>query len=123
MSAAAFCGRIEETLAQLRIHPLEGRVAEVGRERREIVLGQRIVFRRLEELAGEDGRRIVLEAVEHAGLQRRVDFAERQRRRGGAHQAQAFGDDRIRQRADLQAGQIFGPFTGFFASTLREPKL
>ena len=49
----------------------------------------------------------MLQPVEHAGLQRRVDFAERQRRRGSAHQAQAFGDDGIGQRADLEAGEIF----------------
>ena len=100
-------GGVEEAFAQLRIHPVERRFAEIGRERREIMLRQRVVLRGLVELAGEDGRRIMLEPVEHAGLQRRVDFAERQRRRGRAHQAKAFGDDGIGQRPDLEAGEIF----------------
>src|SRR5258708_14382042 len=105
-------GGVEETFAQLWIHPVEGRVAEVCRQRREIMLGQRVVLRGLVELAGENGRRIMLQPVEHAGLQGRVDFAERQRRRGGAHQASTFGDNRIRQCPDLEASQIFRAFYG-----------
>jgi hypothetical protein len=70
------------------------------------MLRQRVVFRGFVELAGEDGRRIVFQPVEHAGLQRRIDFAERQRRRGGTHQAKALGDDGIGQCPDLEAGQI-----------------
>ena len=70
------------------------------------MLGQRVVLRGLEKLAGEDGRRIVLEPVEHTGLQRGVDLAEGERGRRRAHQAQAFGDDRIGQRPDLQAGEV-----------------
>ena len=101
---------VEESFAQFRIHAGEGGVAEIGRQRREIVLRQRIKFGGLEELAGDDGRRIVLEAVEHAGLQCRVDFTERQRRRGRPHQAQAFGDHGIGQGPDLEAGQILGRF-------------
>ena len=70
------------------------------------MLRQRVVFRGFVELAGEDGRGIVFEPVEHAGLQRRIDFTERQRRRGGAHQTKTFGNDGIGQRPDLEAGKI-----------------
>src|SRR6478736_5441309 len=59
------CG-IEKTLAQFRVHAVEGDVTEIDRKRREDVLRQRVVLRGLEELAGDDGRRIVLEPVEHA---------------------------------------------------------
>src|ERR1043165_4938281 len=98
--------RIDESLAHLGVHALQCRLAEIDRERREVVLGQRIELGGLVELAGDDRRRVVLQPVEHAGLQRGVDLAERERRRGRAHQAQAFGDDRVRQGADLQARQI-----------------
>src|SRR5882724_9451528 len=107
---AGLLGGIEKPLAQFRVHPIEGCIAEIGRQRREIMLRQRIVFRGFVEFAGEDGRRIMLEPVEHAGLQRSVDFAERQRRRGGARQAKTFGDDGVRQRPDLEPGEIFGAF-------------
>src|SRR6202790_5060816 len=100
-------GGIEKSLAQFRLHARERRLAEIRRQWREIMLRQRVVFRGFVEFAGEDGRRIMLEPVEHAGLQRRVDLPERQRRRGGAHQAQALGDDWIGQGSDLQPGQIF----------------
>src|SRR5215468_5678394 len=60
--------RVEKALAQFRAHAVERGLAEVGRERREIVLGQGVVLRGFVEFAGEDGRWIVLEAVEHAGL-------------------------------------------------------
>src|SRR5215470_2593804 len=95
-------GGIEKALAQFRVHAVERGLAEVGRQRREDVLRQRVMLRGLVELAGQNGRRIVLETIKHAGLQRGVDFAERQRCRGSAHQAQAFGDHRVGERADLE---------------------
>src|SRR6267154_2640890 len=101
-------GRVEKSFTQLRIHPIECRFAEIRRERREIMLRQRVVLGSLVELAGENGWRVMLQPVEHAGLQRRVDFTERQRRRGSAHQAKTLGNDGIRQGSDLEAGQIFG---------------
>src|SRR6202158_841687 len=97
---------VEKSLTQVWIHPIECRVAEIGCERREVVLRQRIVLRGFVELAGEDGRGVMFEPVEHAGLQCRIDFAERQRRRGRAHQAKALRDDGIGQSSDLEAGQI-----------------
>ena len=48
--------------------------------------------------------RVVLVAVDDAGLQRRVDLAERHRRRAGAHQLDRLHVDRRLDRADLQAG-------------------
>src|ERR1700675_509598 len=110
MGASIGCrlfGCVEKSFTQFRVHPIERRIAEIGRERREIMLRQRVVLRRLVELAGEDGWRVMLESVEHAGLQGRVDFTERQRRRGCAHQAKTLGDDGIRQGSDLEAGEIF----------------
>src|SRR5579862_1565069 len=50
----------KETVARLCIHFLEGRIAEIDRQRREIVFGQRIEFGCFVELAGDDGRWIVL---------------------------------------------------------------
>src|SRR5436190_3276906 len=105
--------RVDEGVAQLAIHTLKRGFAEIDRERREVVFGQAVKFRRLVELAGDDRRRIVLEAIEHAGLQRGVNLAEGERCCGRAHQPQAFGDDRVRQRADFQAAQIFGRLHGF----------
>src|SRR4030088_2005778 len=100
-------GCVEKSFTQFRVHSIERCIAEIGRERREIMLRQRVVLRSLVELAGEDGRRIMFEPVEHAGLQGRVDFTERQRRRGGAHQAKTLGDDGIGQGSDLEACEIF----------------
>ena len=98
--------RIEKALAQLHIHAVEGGIAEVDRQRREIMLRQRVVLRGFVELAGEDGWRVMFEPVEYASLQRGIDFAKRQRRCGRAHQAKTFGDDWIGQRADLQPCQV-----------------
>src|SRR5712671_5304456 len=83
-----FLRGVDERVAQLAVHALERGLAEVDRERRKVVLGQRIEFRRLEELARYDRRRIVLQPIEHARLQRGVDLAERERGRGCAHQPQ-----------------------------------
>src|SRR5882672_1260914 len=99
-------GGVEKSFTQLRIHPIERGFAEIGRQRREIMLRQRVVLGSLVELAGEDGCRIMLKPVEHAGLQCRVDFTERQWRRGSAHQAKTLSNDGIRQGSDLQAGEI-----------------
>src|SRR3954471_8641006 len=107
-----FLRGVDEGVARLRVHALEGRLGKIDRERREVVLGERVELRGLVELARHDGGRIVLQPIEHAGLQRGVDFAERERRRGGAHQAQAFGDDRVGQRADLEAGEILRRLDG-----------
>src|SRR5580704_18260562 len=83
---------VDEAVAQLGVHALEGGLAEIDRERREIVLGQRVELGGFVEFARQDGRRIVLQPVEHAGLQGGVDLAEGERRGRRAHQAQAFGD-------------------------------
>src|ERR1700737_3818752 len=90
---ARILGGIEESLAQLRVHAIERGFAEVRRQRGENMLRQRVVLRGFVEFAGEDGRGVMLKPVEHAGLQCRIDFTERQRRRGSAHQAKTFGDD------------------------------
>jgi hypothetical protein len=59
IGAGLFRG-VEEAFAQFRIEAIERRVAEIGRERREIMLRQRVVLGGFVELAGEDGRRIML---------------------------------------------------------------
>src|SRR5450631_794861 len=100
-------GCVEKSFTQFLIHPIERRIAEICRERREIMLRQRVVLGSLVELAGENGWRVMLKPVEHAGLQRRVDFTERQRRRRGAHQTKTLGDNGIGQGPDLEAGEIF----------------
>ena len=74
------------------------------------MLRQRVVLGRLVELAGKNGWRVMLKPVQHAGLQCRVDFTERQRRGGSAHQAQTLGNNGVRQGSDLEASQIFGTF-------------
>src|SRR6201987_6198587 len=48
----------------------------------------------------------MLEPIEHAGLQRGVDFTEGKWRRSRSHQAQAFGDDGVWQRPDLEPCKI-----------------
>ena len=73
---------------------------------RKIVLGERIEFGGLVELAGDDGGRVMLQPVQNPGLEGGVDLAKSQRRGGRAHQAQAFGDDLVGQGADLLAGEI-----------------
>src|SRR5208282_271596 len=52
---------IEKAVPQLRVHAHEGHLAEIYGERREIVLREGVEFHRLVELAGKDGRRIVLQ--------------------------------------------------------------
>ncbi len=101
-------GRGEEAVAQRRRQLLVTGVAHEDAERREDMLGEGVELRRLVELAGDDGRRVVLETVEHAGLQRGIDLAERHRRRRRAHQPQALGDHRVGQGADLLAGKAGG---------------
>src|SRR5229473_5733460 len=54
-------GCVEKAFTQFRVHPIERRIAEIGRERREIMLRQRVVLGSLVEFAGEDGRRIMFE--------------------------------------------------------------
>src|SRR5436305_7202000 len=85
--------RVDESIADFPIHALERGLAEIDREGREVVLRQSIEFRGLVEFARDDGRRVVLQPVEHAGLQRRINLAKGKRRCGSAHQSQAFGDD------------------------------
>ncbi len=52
------------------------------------------------------GARVVLVAVDDAGLQRRVDLAEGHRRRARAHQLDRLDVDRRLDGADLQAGEL-----------------
>src|SRR5262249_35271604 len=52
--------RIDEGVAHLGVHALVGRLAEVDRERREVVFGQAVELGGLVELAGDDRRRIML---------------------------------------------------------------
>src|ERR1044071_7496769 len=49
-----FLRGVDEGIAQLGVHPLERRLAEIDRERREVVLGQSVELRGLVELAGDD---------------------------------------------------------------------
>ena len=50
----------------------------------------------------------VLRAVDHAGGQRRIDFAQRHWRRGGAHRLHRVDLDTVVRHADLHALQILG---------------
>ena len=52
--------------------------------------------------------RVVLVAVDDAGLQRRVDLAEGHRRRARAHQLHRLDVDRRLNRPDLEAGELAG---------------
>ena len=52
--------------------------------------------------------RVVLVAVDHARLERRIDFAEGHRRGAGAHQLDGLDVDRRLDRPDLEPGELAG---------------
>jgi hypothetical protein len=60
--------RVQKAVAQFRVHAGESSLAEIDCQGRKIVLGQRIELHGFVELAGEDRRRVVFDAVEHASL-------------------------------------------------------
>ena len=62
--------------------------------------------RDLEEPLLQRRARVVLVAVDHAGLQRRVDLAEGHRRGAGAHQLDRLDVDRRLNGADLEPGEL-----------------
>ena len=70
------------------------------------VPGARHVARDFEEALRQRRARVVLVAVDDAGLQRRVDLAERHRRRARSHQLHRLHVDRRLNGAQLQAGEL-----------------
>ena len=73
---------------------------------REGVVGRRDVFLHLEELVRQDDAVGIFLAVDGPVLQRGVELAERHRHRIGLERLEGFEIDRIRDHAQLQAGEI-----------------
>ena len=97
-AAASSCGRGRRPAAAPapRVEATEPEHAgDVARARHEA--------RDLEEALLQRRAGVVLVAVDDAGLQRRVDLAERHRRRARAHQLDGLDVDRRLDRPDLQA--------------------
>src|SRR5262245_55842319 len=69
----------------------------------EEVLGHPARFGHLVELAGQHRGRVVLEAVDHAGLRRHVQLAEGNGRGDGAHDLEGLDEGRRGQHAQLHA--------------------
>src|ERR1700677_935047 len=72
------------------------------------MLSQRIEFRRLVKLAGEDRGRVVLQSVQNPRLEGGINLAESERGRRRAHQAQTLRDDLVGKGADSFSREVGG---------------